>query len=217
MLCRMMSSTKKPPTEKGRKRSDAVLAAASELFLAHGYDGVRLDDVIAEAGGSKISLYRSFGDKEKLFEACVRRICAGYEAEIRQLTLTGRDDIEKFHGLAVALVEMAISERQLRFYRLVMGNSTRFPVIGRIWYESGLLTIKEAARDFLGDLPWRTMTERELDVLASALHGALVFRLLNEAAVLGQQPDAQRIADTVDMGVAILQSRLSSGEPWVTG
>lgn len=211
----MMPSTKKPPTEKGRKRSDAVLVAASELFLAHGYDGLRLDDVIAEAGGSKISLYRSFGDKEKLFEACVRHICAGYEADIRKLTLGGDDGIDQFRALAEALVKMALTDRQLRFYRLVMGNTTRFPVIGRVWYENGLLTIKEATRDFLENLPWVAMSERELEALASALHGALVFRLLNEAAVLGHQPDAQRIRDTVDMAVAILETRLSADASWL--
>lgn len=117
--------------------------------------------------------------------------------------LTGEDGIDQFRDqfrdLAETLVQMAVAERQLRFCRRVMGNSTLFPVIGRIWYESGLLTIKNATRNFLETLSWGVMSESELDTLGSALHGALVFRLLNEAAVLCHQPDAQRIRDTVDM------------------
>ncbi|WP_321366433.1 hypothetical protein [uncultured Celeribacter sp.] len=89
--------------------------------------------------------------QEKLFEACVRHICAGYAADVRKLLLTGEDGIDQFRDqfrdLAETLVQMAVAERQLRFCRRVMGNSTLFPVIGRIWYESSLLTIKNATRN----------------------------------------------------------------------
>ncbi len=52
-----------------RERADAarnrlrVLAAAERLFTARGVGGVTMDDVAAEAGVGKGTLYRRFGDK----------------------------------------------------------------------------------------------------------------------------------------------------------
>jgi AcrR family transcriptional regulator len=60
-----------PVLEQGvvRERADAarnrlrVLAAAEQLFAARGVAGVTMDDVAAEAGVGKGTLYRRFGDK----------------------------------------------------------------------------------------------------------------------------------------------------------
>ena len=37
---------------------------ALRLFAEHGYHGVTMDEVVAEAGGSKATLYRYFASKE---------------------------------------------------------------------------------------------------------------------------------------------------------
>jgi len=74
-----------------RERADAarnrlrVLAAAESLFAARGVAGVTMDDVAAEAGVGKGTLYRRFGDKGGLAVALLDE----RERELQQRILTG--------------------------------------------------------------------------------------------------------------------------------
>ncbi len=55
-------------------RRDALIAAARRAFVHHGVEGTSLDDVIAEAGGSRRNIYNLFGCKDGLVEAVVETI-----------------------------------------------------------------------------------------------------------------------------------------------
>jgi TetR/AcrR family transcriptional regulator, transcriptional repressor for nem operon len=63
---------------RGRPRGfepDAVLDAAIEAFLAHGYHATSLTDLTTATGLHRGSLYAAFGDKHELFVAALRRHC----------------------------------------------------------------------------------------------------------------------------------------------
>ena len=74
-----------------QERADAarnrlrVLAAAERLFAARGVAGVTMDDVAAEAGVGKGTLYRRFGDKGGLAVALLDE----RERELQQRMLSG--------------------------------------------------------------------------------------------------------------------------------
>jgi AcrR family transcriptional regulator len=74
------------------ERADAArnrlraLAAAERLFAARGVAGVTMDDVAAEAGVGKGTLYRRFGDKGGLAVALLDE----RERELQRHILTGR-------------------------------------------------------------------------------------------------------------------------------
>ena len=42
------------PTSRSLERRRNLLVTASELFLAHGYDGVSMDAIVAAAGGDDL-------------------------------------------------------------------------------------------------------------------------------------------------------------------
>src|SRR5437868_15475989 len=68
-----MSSESKPRWERRKEaRPQELLAAALDLFVERGYAATRLDDVAAQAGVSKGTLYLYFTNKEELFKAVVR-------------------------------------------------------------------------------------------------------------------------------------------------
>ncbi len=87
------SSTGLPVLDQGvvRERADAarnrlrVLAAAERLFAARGVAGVTMDDVAAEAGVGKGTLYRRFGDKGGLAVALLDQ----RERELQAAVLSG--------------------------------------------------------------------------------------------------------------------------------
>src|SRR5512141_666494 len=60
----------------GRPRQfdpDQVLGQAMQLFWSKGYEATSLDDLLAETGLARQSLYNGFGDKHALFLAALRR------------------------------------------------------------------------------------------------------------------------------------------------
>src|SRR5882724_9695340 len=61
--------TAEPGAELGRsaRRRQAILAAATEVFVRQGYLGATTDQVAAAASVSKQTVYKQFGDKQHLF------------------------------------------------------------------------------------------------------------------------------------------------------
>lgn len=57
--------------EHGARTRARILSAAGRLFREQGLDGIGVDAVAASAGVTSGAIYRSFGSKEKLFEAVV--------------------------------------------------------------------------------------------------------------------------------------------------
>ncbi|WP_374212599.1 TetR/AcrR family transcriptional regulator C-terminal domain-containing protein [Rhodococcus tibetensis] len=68
--------------ESGRQTRDALLAAATDLFLEHG-DGVPITQICAAAGAHPNQVTYYFGSKERLFVevACAAVLRAGKRAE----------------------------------------------------------------------------------------------------------------------------------------
>jgi AcrR family transcriptional regulator len=56
-----------------KDRSDAILAAASQLLAEKGYDGFRVEEVAARVGIAKGTVYLDFPGKAELVRAAVQR------------------------------------------------------------------------------------------------------------------------------------------------
>lgn len=61
-------------TARTGPRRDALIAAARRAFVAKGVERTSLDDIIAEAGGSRRNIYNQFGGKDGLVDAVVESI-----------------------------------------------------------------------------------------------------------------------------------------------
>ncbi|WP_281262499.1 TetR/AcrR family transcriptional regulator, partial [Streptomyces milbemycinicus] len=55
--------------EQGRsaRKREAIMEAATAVFLEKGYSGTSMDDIARLAAVSKQTVYKHFADKEKLF------------------------------------------------------------------------------------------------------------------------------------------------------
>ena len=74
MSARRAKATKSaaPGRPKDPGKGAAILDTAKRLFLALGYEGVSMDQIAADAGVSKLTVYSHFGDKDALFAEAVR-------------------------------------------------------------------------------------------------------------------------------------------------
>src|SRR5881227_3180976 len=64
-------------TSRTARRRQAILAAATEVFVRHGYLGATTDQVAAAASVSKQTVYKQFGDKQHLFAEVIGVTSAG--------------------------------------------------------------------------------------------------------------------------------------------
>ncbi|MEU0812419.1 TetR/AcrR family transcriptional regulator [Streptomyces sp. NPDC005970] len=61
------------PNEQGRsaRKHEAIMEAATAVFMEKGYSGTSMDDIARLAAVSKQTVYKHFADKEKLFAEIV--------------------------------------------------------------------------------------------------------------------------------------------------
>lgn len=116
-----IASDQSPVKKKARQR---ILEAAAESFQTLGYARTTTQAIADRAGVAEVTIFRHFGDKQRLFQAVVQQIGGGVNFEALEAQLTG--------DLAVDL--RLISEHTLRFFlaqqdaiRMLMFESTHFP------------------------------------------------------------------------------------------
>lgn len=110
---------------------------AMRLFAEHGYHGVTMDEIVAEAGGSKATLYRYFSSKEELFEALIDDVRVATEsapavAELRDLDLAAALD-----RIGRDVAAAAFDPRVTVLLRMALGEYNRFPELARVLFERG--------------------------------------------------------------------------------
>ncbi|MCU0650332.1 MAG: TetR/AcrR family transcriptional regulator [Gemmatimonadaceae bacterium] len=64
-----------PSQDRGQRRVDSILDAASELFAEQGVDAVSVNAIAQRAGSSVGSLYHFFPNKDAIVEALAARYC----------------------------------------------------------------------------------------------------------------------------------------------
>ncbi|SDK11098.1 transcriptional regulator, TetR family [Aneurinibacillus migulanus] len=98
-----------------RKREfdeEKALDAAMQLFWEKGYNATSLSDLTATMGIQRPSLYSAFGDKEKLFEAALRKYTKLHASDIRTKLQNHRSVKEAIRIFFEDLVEEEYKEGQ---------------------------------------------------------------------------------------------------------
>ena len=127
--------------KKGRK-FDQVLEGARQVFLSDGFEGASVDDIAKAASVSKATLYSYFPDKRILFMEVARTECAR-QAEHAIETINMDAPVRQvLHDIAVEMVDFITSDFGKRIFRICVAESSRFPELGREFYESGPMMVR---------------------------------------------------------------------------
>ncbi len=186
-----------------RKRR-AILDAATTVFLRNGYLGTSMDEIAALAGVSKQTVYKHFADKERLFVEIVRStvdvVSDPVHDEVLALQQSGDLDTD-LRELACCLLEGVIQPRLLQLRRLVIGEASRFPELGRAFYERGVGRTATALAAVFEQLAARGELRIDDASLAAAQFNWLVMSgPINKAMLLGDDKpllptEIDRVAD----------------------
>ena len=118
-------------------KAETILAAAKRAFLASGFGTVSMDTIAREAGVSKATVYAHFAGKEDLFGAVIGRECESYFARFSARELDPRDVRASLTILGCRFLELVLSRDAIALHRIILGEVTRFPMLGEVFWRAG--------------------------------------------------------------------------------
>ncbi len=198
-------------TARSDQRRQAIIRAATEVFLQHGYLGATTDEVAARASVSKQTLYKHFAGKHTLFAEVILDTTA-HVAEALSGAVARRledtDDVPAaLRGLAEEWMSGLLQPDVVRLRRLVIAEADRFPEVGRAWFDRGfgpsLSILAEALQWLAGRGLLRDLSDPTL--AASQFAGLVMYMPMNQAMFAGTRelPSAAEIGRVADSAVAV--------------
>lgn len=187
-------------------KRDAIVQAASHRFMTDGYAATSIEQIAADAGVSKVTVYNHFGDKRQLFTVAVELECekmrSAFSLEDRQ-TGTIR---ERLQAIGEAMAAFLLRPEMIRFDRRISAETEHDPAIGHAFLEAGPWRMKKAFGEFLA----RASVVGDLDIsdpdLAAEQFAAMTKGMGDLELRFGAEPDERRakarIAGAVDVFLA---------------
>lgn len=146
-------STTKVASSPGRPKDlgkrAAILEAAKRLFSSEGFNGASMDQIAAEAGVSKLTVYSHFGDKEALFSAAVRAKCEEMlPDDLFNLDLRGPVR-QQLQAIASAFFALVSSDEAISTQRMMMTLGQADDPLRTLFWEAGPQRTNQAFAAFL--------------------------------------------------------------------
>lgn len=214
----MTALAEAPPSRREANRlsrREAILDVAQGSFLHHGYAGTSMSGIAAALGGSKGTLWSYFPSKEALFTAVIERATNAFRREL--VLVLNPDD-----GLETALTRFCTqhlakvtSPEGIALHRLVAAETSRFPELGRIFYDraphqthlmlADFIAQAQARDELCGIEPLRAA--QQLTWLCMCSH----YQMLLSGAIDSITPED--LAADVETGVATFMRAYGSARP----
>jgi len=175
------------PKDLGKRA--AILDAARRLFTTQGFDGVSMDQIAAEAGVSKLTVYSHFGDKETLFAAVVKSYC---EQQLPDSLFAAHPEVplrERLLQVARAFFAMVSAPEAVAGHRILCTPQIADSSLPRLFWEAGPRRVQDAFAELLR----RRMAGGELAIDDVPRASAQFFTLLKG------EPHAQMVFGCGDL------------------
>lgn len=176
---------------RGAERRRQLIAEAARVLLRDGMEGTSMDLIASEAGASKATLYRHFGDRHGLVVEAVQFLCEDFVDDVQPKIRPGDDLPTRLRAILDELVRVLLKPEHPDFFRLVTNGAAVAPEIGEAWYRHGplrwramLMETLEAAR-----ADGTLAAEAEIEGYPEMLFDAVFSNTIIATAVLGKDCD----------------------------
>ena len=115
-------------------KRDQILDGAKRCFLRLGYEAASMNEITAEAGVSKGTIYVYFENKEELFIQLIERERGSLLGSAEHRLLDSHSITEALHGFGVALATRLSSDDVVRAQRIVLGVAERMPHVAQSFF-----------------------------------------------------------------------------------
>jgi TetR/AcrR family transcriptional repressor of mexJK operon len=180
------TKTASPGRPKDLGKRAAILEAAKRLFSDEGFNGASMDQIAAEAGVSKLTVYSHFGDKEALFSAAVRAKCEEilpddlFAQELKGPLRT------QLMAIASAFFALISSDEAISTQRMMMALGQADDPLRKLFWEAGPQRTHDAFAAFLqsrveagelevADVP--RAAEQFFSLIKGEMHGRMICGL----------------------------------------
>jgi AcrR family transcriptional regulator len=167
-------------------KQEQILQGALTIFLRQGYEGTSMDRVAAAAGVSKVTIYKHFQDKERLFKALIERVTSQrFQAVFGSLPLAERPTVV-LRQVATKLLDMlAVDEEYIAFLRLTIGESGRFPALAQLFIEALPKKVWSLLSHYFEEHPELNLPNPE--ATARIFMGSLISYVMTQQILHGQE------------------------------
>lgn len=126
-----------------------MIDAAWQVLQEKGCEAATLTDIIALSGGSRATLYETFGGKDGLIEAAVAERCTAF-GESMQLVLDERNDPRLvLETLAQAFLAKVFSPESIRTLGIFIAEGGRFPHMIETFLRHGPRQLRSRVASYL--------------------------------------------------------------------
>jgi TetR/AcrR family fatty acid metabolism transcriptional regulator len=189
-------------------RRDQIMDTARRLFGERGTTDVPMDEIAAEAGVARSTVYVYFANRDELLQACVQSMYDRMQDTIALIVADDASPRERLRGLVLGLLERI--DESPAFFRLAMATQATAGAAGSAAVGGALMMIGldmmrvlqelalagMAAGDFRADLD----PERAVVVVGQQIYGALSVRSGEPYPIPAAQA-ADEICDFIGRGL----------------
>jgi TetR/AcrR family transcriptional repressor of mexJK operon len=148
------------------------------MFVAHGFDGVSMDQIASEAGVSKLTVYSHFGDKESLFAEAVRAHCeAGMPTSLFEAD-PAMPLRERLTSIGNAFFAMIMTPEAIAGHRILCSPQVATSAMPAAFWEAGPQRVQQAFTELLE----RRIAAGDLEIDDTERAAAQFFTLLKGEA-----------------------------------
>jgi AcrR family transcriptional regulator len=176
-------------------RRDQIIDTARRLFGERGTTDVSMDEIAAEAGVARSTVYVYFSNRDDLLRACVQSMYDRLQDTIALVVDDGAPPVERLRGLILGVLERI--DESPDFFRLAMATQATASAAGSAAVGGALMMIGldmirvleelvvagVAAGDFRADID----RERAVVLVGQQIYGALSVRAGEPEPVAAQQ------------------------------
>ncbi len=186
-----------------QEKRQAILKAATTVFLAHGFSAATTDMIQRQAGVSKATVYACFPNKEALFAAVIEHECAAMTETVRAIEPATGDIAKTLSDIGLSYLQFLLSATGLALFRVIVAEAPRFPELARHFYLAGPRVTTTMVAERLAQAARRG----EIDIQTVGIEAAasLFISLLRGDGQLEclTHPDTQPSAEQLDRRVRL--------------
>jgi TetR/AcrR family transcriptional repressor of mexJK operon len=127
-----------------------ILEAAAQCFFDGGFAGTAIEQVAADAGVSKVTIYNQFGDKRALFAAAVTCECEKMRHYFSLDEMPPGSIRDRLTAIGAAMLTFLHRPEMIQFERRIAAETEHEPAIGAAFLEAGPWRMKQAFSAWLG-------------------------------------------------------------------
>lgn len=144
---------KKKPTRARRPKDEvkheAILKAATKLFLKSGYSSTSMDAIADAARVTKQTVYAHYKSKDALFTHIITHLCDRHTPTDQWLKEETKNIEQSLYEIGLGFLNMITSAEGVAATRLVISEISKHPKLAQRYYEDGTLRMVTMLSEFL--------------------------------------------------------------------